>query len=304
MERGIELATGVEPSVLFVPHLVPDRARRAHDVLRAARRRCRRPRRWSARLPPRTPAAPFVRVLPAGEMVDSKRMRGTNVVELQAVADARTGTAVVVGAVDNLVKGAAGQAIQNMNLVCGFDETLGLPSLAVVPMSVTFARGSAAGVTAGFKASGLPDLGLLLGEPGTTAAGLFTTNRVEAAPVALAGQHLASGSARAVLVNSGQANAATGERGSEDAVRGHRRRRPPCSGVRVTDVVPCSTGVIGEPIHMDALARRAARRRRGARRRRRRRVRARDHDHRHGGQAGDARGRRSPAWAGARRASA
>jgi N-acetyl-gamma-glutamyl-phosphate reductase len=39
----------------------------------------------------------------------------------------------VVGAVDNLVKGAAGQAIQNMNLVCGFDETLGLPSLAVYP---------------------------------------------------------------------------------------------------------------------------------------------------------------------------
>ena len=74
-----------------------------------------------------------MRVLPAGEMVDSKRTRGTNVVELQALADARTGTAVVVGAVDNLVKGAAGQAIQNMNLVCGFDEALGLPSLAVYP---------------------------------------------------------------------------------------------------------------------------------------------------------------------------
>jgi glutamate N-acetyltransferase/amino-acid N-acetyltransferase len=120
-------------------------------------------------------------------------------------------------------------------------------------MSVTFARGfTAAGVTAGFKASGLPDLGLLLGEPGTTAAGLFTTNRVEAAPVALARHHLASGSARAVLVNSGQANAATGERGSEDAFVATAGAAA-VLGVRVTDVVPCSTGVIGEPIHMDAL---------------------------------------------------
>ena len=77
--------------------------------------------------------APFVRVLPPGEMVDSKRVRGINVVELQAVADPRTGHAVVVGAVDNLVKGAAGQAIQNMNLMLGLDETAGLPPLGVYP---------------------------------------------------------------------------------------------------------------------------------------------------------------------------
>jgi N-acetyl-gamma-glutamyl-phosphate reductase len=54
-------------------------------------------------------------------------------VELQAVADPRSGTAVVVGAVDNLVKGAAGQAIQNANLVLGLPETTGLPTLAVYP---------------------------------------------------------------------------------------------------------------------------------------------------------------------------
>jgi N-acetyl-gamma-glutamyl-phosphate reductase len=66
-------------------------------------------------------------------MADSKRVRGTNVIELQAVADARTGTAVIVGAVDNLVKGAAGQAIQNLNLALGLDEAEGLPVLAVYP---------------------------------------------------------------------------------------------------------------------------------------------------------------------------
>ena len=76
---------------------------------------------------------PFVRVLPPGVMVDSKRVRGTNVVELQAVADPRTGTAVVVGAVDNLIKGAAGQAIQNFNLAFGFDEGTALPTVAVYP---------------------------------------------------------------------------------------------------------------------------------------------------------------------------
>ena len=69
-------------------------------------------------------------------------------------------------------------------------------------MSVTFARGfTASGVTAGFKASGLPDLGLLLvGEPGTTAAGLFTTNRVAAAPVRAGQASPGDGSARAVVV--------------------------------------------------------------------------------------------------------
>jgi N-acetyl-gamma-glutamyl-phosphate reductase len=66
-------------------------------------------------------------------MVDTKRTRGTNVLELQAVADPRTGSAIVAGALDNLVKGAAGQAIQNLNLMAGLDETLGLPTAAVYP---------------------------------------------------------------------------------------------------------------------------------------------------------------------------
>jgi len=132
MERGIEMATGATPSVLFVPHLVPT----VRGVLTTCYATLARGVTTDALVDALAVAyagAPFVRVLAVGEMVDSKRTRGTNVVELQALADARTGTAVVVGAVDNLVKGAAGQAIQNMNLVCGFEETLGLPSLAVYP---------------------------------------------------------------------------------------------------------------------------------------------------------------------------
>jgi len=76
---------------------------------------------------------PFVRVLAPGAMADAKRTRGTNLIELQAVADPRTGTAVVVGAVDNLVKGAAGQAIQNANLLVGIDERTALPITAAYP---------------------------------------------------------------------------------------------------------------------------------------------------------------------------
>jgi N-acetyl-gamma-glutamyl-phosphate reductase len=132
MERAIALATGIAVSVLFVPHLVPtvrgvvttSYATLASGATTASLTAC---------LAAAYDGQPFVRILPAGEMVDSKRTRGTNLVELQAVADPRTGTAVVVGAVDNLIKGAAGQAIQNANLMLGLDQETGLRSTAVYP---------------------------------------------------------------------------------------------------------------------------------------------------------------------------
>jgi N-acetyl-gamma-glutamyl-phosphate reductase len=132
MERGIALATGTGPAVLFVPHLVPT-VRGVLTTSYATLADGASTEALTAALAETYAGAPFVRVLPAGEMVDSKRVRGTNLVELQAVADTRSGTAVVVGAVDNLIKGAAGQAIQNFNLVMGFPETTALPILAVYP---------------------------------------------------------------------------------------------------------------------------------------------------------------------------
>jgi N-acetyl-gamma-glutamyl-phosphate reductase len=66
-------------------------------------------------------------------MVDAKRTRGTNLIELQAVVDPRTGSLLVVAALDNLVKGAAGQAIQNANLLHDLPEDTGLPTVAVYP---------------------------------------------------------------------------------------------------------------------------------------------------------------------------
>ncbi len=132
IERGLELATGVAPPVLFVPHLVPA-VRGVLTTSYATLTEGTTTETLTEALTVAYAGRPFVRVLAPGAMVDSKRVRGTNVIELQAVADARTGTAVVVGAVDNLVKGAAGQAIQNLNLAFGFDEAEGLPTLAVYP---------------------------------------------------------------------------------------------------------------------------------------------------------------------------
>ena len=122
-------------------------------------------------------------------------------------------------------------------------------------MSVTYPAGfAAAGLSAGLKRSGKPDLGLLVGEPGTTAAGVFTTNRVQAAPVRLSRARLASRRARAVLVNSGQANAATGARGDSDAERATAAAAE-AIGLDPEEVLACSTGVIGEPIRMPELLR-------------------------------------------------
>lgn len=126
--------------------------------------------------------------------------------------------------------------------------------MAGARVSVTYPLGfRAAGVTAGFKASGLPDLGLLVGEPGTRAAALFTTNSVQAAPVEVGRDRVARGHVRAVLVNSGQANAATGPRGIDDAIVTSASASA-LLGADADEVLPCSTGVIGEPLHVDSMS--------------------------------------------------
>ncbi len=118
---------------------------------------------------------------------------------------------------------------------------------------VTYPRGfRASGVAAGLKPSGALDLAMLVGDVGTTAAGLFTTNTAVAAPVVLSRTHVASGSARGVLVNSGQANAATGARGHDDALAALSAAAGPL-GLAVGELLACSTDVIGEPIHMEPL---------------------------------------------------
>lgn len=76
---------------------------------------------------------PFVHVLPPGQWPQTSSTLGGNAVHVQATADPRTGRAVVMAALDNLVKGAAGQALQNANLMLGLDEQAGLTASGVAP---------------------------------------------------------------------------------------------------------------------------------------------------------------------------
>ncbi len=76
---------------------------------------------------------PFVRVLPEGTVPHTRHVRGSNHCLIGVVADRIEGRAVIVSTIDNLVKGASGQAVQNMNLVCGLDETTGLEQEPLFP---------------------------------------------------------------------------------------------------------------------------------------------------------------------------
>jgi N-acetyl-gamma-glutamyl-phosphate reductase len=76
---------------------------------------------------------PFVRVLPEGSFPSTAFVRGSNFCDIGLTVDSRTGRVIVVSAIDNLVKGASGQAVQNMNIMCGFPETMGLEGLPLFP---------------------------------------------------------------------------------------------------------------------------------------------------------------------------
>jgi glutamate N-acetyltransferase/amino-acid N-acetyltransferase len=130
-------------------------------------------------------------------------------------------------------------------------------------LGVTAAAGfGAAGVGCGLKPSAAPDLALVVGDPGTVAAGVFTTNLVVAAPVVWSRNRLAaSADARVVVLNSGNANACTGPAG-EAAVLATVERAAAELGCRAEQVLVCSTGVIGVPLDVarvtDGVARAAA----------------------------------------------
>ncbi len=130
-----------------------------------------------------------------------------------------------------------------------------VPSFPPVPLTLTSVKGlSAAGVRAGIKASGNPDVGLLVAEAPLACAGLFTQNHFAAAPVLLSKQHLvrSHGLVRAVIVNSGNANACTGAQGEHDALE-MCQRVATALGCPVEQVLVCSTGVIGVKLPMDKV---------------------------------------------------
>jgi N-acetyl-gamma-glutamyl-phosphate reductase len=130
-----QVASGLagEPvRVTFVPHLLPIRRGIATSVYAQPRRplASEEARRVLAEAYAREP---FVRVLPAGATPRISSVRGSNFCDVGALVDERTGALVLLSAIDNLVKGGSGQAVQCANLLAGFEETAGLLEAPFLP---------------------------------------------------------------------------------------------------------------------------------------------------------------------------
>ena len=119
--------------------------------------------------------------------------------------------------------------------------------------TITSPRGfRAAGVACGIKQSGNPDLGLLICDGLGSAAGCFTRNKVFAAPIAVCRKHISSGYAKGLVVNSGNANACTGERGMADALTMTKMLAEEVA-LSEEEILVASTGVIGKPMDMEKI---------------------------------------------------
>ncbi|MEJ1116725.1 bifunctional glutamate N-acetyltransferase/amino-acid acetyltransferase ArgJ [Paenarthrobacter sp. CCNWLY172] len=121
-------------------------------------------------------------------------------------------------------------------------------------MTITAPKGfRASGVKAGIKASGNPDLALVVNDgPQKSAAAVFTSNRVAAAPVHWSRQVVSDGRVDAVVLNSGGANACTGPQGFQNT-HATAEKVADVLGISASDVVVCSTGLIGEQLPMDKI---------------------------------------------------
>jgi N-acetyl-gamma-glutamyl-phosphate reductase len=125
IEEQLTGAAGAQVVVQFNPHLAPMRRGIATTITVPATAGATIDQLYTAW---RTAYAgrPFVAILPTGTTPDTAHVTGSNRVDISAVHDVRTGNFILTSALDNLVKGASGQAVQIMNLWCGFTETAGL----------------------------------------------------------------------------------------------------------------------------------------------------------------------------------
>ena len=130
IEQELSQAVGVPMVLTFVPHLVP-MIRGIHATLYAP---LKDPDADLQGLFERRYAGePFVRVLPAGSHPETRSVRGSNVCQIAVHKAPHAPVAIVLAVIDNLTKGAAGQAVQNMNILCGWPETLGLWAPGLLP---------------------------------------------------------------------------------------------------------------------------------------------------------------------------
>ena len=133
IEQELSVAAGTEVTIQFTPHLIPVN-RGILTTLYVAPSKHFADAQEMAALGEKIAAAyqasygsePFVRILQGKALPDTKNVVGTNVIELAWRLDPRTGRLIIMSAEDNLVKGASGQAVQSLNLMCGYPETAGL----------------------------------------------------------------------------------------------------------------------------------------------------------------------------------
>ncbi len=264
-------AMGAKLRVTFTPHLVPLDQGELVSCYVTLRDRLRDREQEIERLyADAYQGEPFVELAAAPPGV--RDVRETNICRISVHRDARTGRVIVFGAIDNLWKGAASQAVQNLNLMFGMPRgggdrmTIGQSFFSSRwidrPDHVTEAAAPglpegfrAAGVACGIKPDGGADLGLLAcSAPQTTSAARFTRSGTLAAPVLLNMERCRLDAIRAVVVNSGNANAATGRPGLDDAAK-MQGAGAIAAGVPESEVAIASTGVIGVPLPIDTVMR-------------------------------------------------
>ncbi|WP_020675617.1 N-acetyl-gamma-glutamyl-phosphate reductase [Geopsychrobacter electrodiphilus] len=132
IEQTLSQLAGEAVTVTFTPHLLPvDRG--ILSTIYASQTQGKSTAELIELFQGHYAAEPFVRVLPEGQLPNISYVRGTNLCDIGLVADERTGRVIVVSVIDNLCKGAAGQAVQNFNLISGFDERTGLSAAPLFP---------------------------------------------------------------------------------------------------------------------------------------------------------------------------
>ncbi|MDH5435772.1 MAG: Asd/ArgC dimerization domain-containing protein, partial [Gammaproteobacteria bacterium] len=128
--QGLSAVAGKDVGLTFVPHLTP-MIRGIHATLYGKLNSSGEA--LQALYEKRYANEPFVDVLPAGSHPETRSVKGINMCRIALHVPQGGDTVVVLSVIDNLVKGASGQAIQNMNLMFGFAETAGLDSIAIMP---------------------------------------------------------------------------------------------------------------------------------------------------------------------------
>ena len=133
IEQELSLAAGSKVIIQFTPHLIPVNRGILSTIYLAPAAHFTNAAELFALTGKITACyeaaygkEPFVRLLEGNALPDTKNVVGTNVVEIAWRLDGRTGRLIVMSALDNIVKGASGQAVQSMNILCGFPETAGL----------------------------------------------------------------------------------------------------------------------------------------------------------------------------------